>query len=231
MQDLTLGIANVILQLCQHRHRSRNRRSLEYIFLPVLAHSSGTLGHIRTQTGLDQTALFRIAYHLGYTAAINGDGIIQLLAARFQWRKHHLRCSLQILTVTDIMQISLHAIRLSHNSKLQFISQVVQRITHRTHPLCLFVPLSYLGGISLVLLGKILVYLTVDISRVPCRKLQLLCNKSKTLQHIVTDIQRQHGHQHDVHQIYHLLTRRYLLFPYFCHYALGAAACIFTVKA
>ena len=217
VQDLSFGISDVVLQFGQQGHGSCRWHGLKHVLLPVLAHQLCLGGHIGVQAALYQFALHLIGDHTHYASAIILYCLTQLLSSANGWCKHHLCGSLQVLLLLYIAHIAILAVGLYNNCCLKVLKQHIQGVGHTAHGLCLVIPNLHLGRICTVLLVKSLVYFIVHPCRVLCAQGQLIVYHLKTLQHVAADIQRQHGHQHNVHQIYHLLTGRYLLLNYLSH--------------
>ena len=87
------------------------------------------------------------------------------------------------------------------------------------HILRFVVPLLYLRGISLHLFVEVLIYSLVGLHRILCGQFYSVGYNGKSLQYIAADIKSQHSHQHNIHQIYHFLTWRYLFLFYLSHFS------------
>ena len=136
------------------------------------------------------------------------DGVVKLLATTTAWRQHHLIGSLQVFLVAQVARIAILAISLYGDSFLQFLGQFVELVTHLLDLLRLVVPLLNLLRVLLHLFGKVVVYSLVLLGSVHRGALQALLNNREAVEHLVRDVQCQHRHQYDVHQVDHLLARR-----------------------
>ena len=210
MQHLPLSIPHIILQLRQHRHRRRHRHTLKHTLLPILTLHRSPLTHLRTQVRLYQPTLSPIVHKLRHSPPIQRDCIIQLTPTPRPRRKHHLRRSLQILLIPNIMNIRILPVTQTHNLPLQLVQQPIQRVAHLPHPQRPVAPNPHLSRVSPILRLQLIINTLIDQRRILRRQVQLIRHQSKPIQHIAAHIQRKHSHKHDIHQIDHLLTRRHL---------------------
>ena len=131
MQDSSLGITHIVLELTQQCHGGYRRHRLEHILLPVLTHRHGILRNLRGKVGCYQFLLLIVRNHPQHRVAIVIDGVKQLLSTTTPWGKHHLRGSLKVFLVAYVTHITVFAISLPHNGFLQLFRQVIELVTHR----------------------------------------------------------------------------------------------------
>ena len=217
VQHFAFGVTHVVLQFGQQGYCCRSGHTFEHIFLPVFAFDSAFGGNFGVQVALDDAALSLVGYHLGDSLTITVHCLVELLTATLVGCQHHTACSLQVLLILDVVYIAFLAVALLHDCHLQFLGQVIQRVAHLTHIFRLVIPLLHLRRVGLHLLLEVLVDTFVGLDGILCGQLYTVGNNGKSLQYVTADVEGQHGHQHDVHQIDHLLTWRYLLFLYLSH--------------
>ena len=208
MEHLALGIAHVVLQLAEQRDGGSSGHRLEHILLPVLTHRLDILGNLRREVrgdGLLQTILVDHTQHL---VAIADDSVVELLATTAAGREHHLIGCLEVFFVTDILHVTIAAIGFLHNGQLQLVSQIVELVAQSLHFLRLIIPLLDLLRVLLHLHGEVVVYGLILPTGVLRGALQTLLNNGEAIEHLGRDVQCQHSHQHDIHQVDHLLARR-----------------------
>ena len=157
VEHLTLGIAHVALQLRQQRDSSSGRHRLEHILLPVLAHRMGIRRNFRRQVGGDALLLPIVGHHAQHLGAIPVDGIVEFLTTSAVGSQHHLIGSLQVFLVADVLHVAVAAVGLLHDSQLQLVHEVIERVAHLLHLLRLVVPLLHLLRVLLHLRGKVVV--------------------------------------------------------------------------
>ena len=146
--------------------------------------------------------------HTKHLGTIVDNSIIQLLASSTIGRKHHLIGSLEVFFVADVLYVAIRAISLLHNSQLQLISQIIEVVAHLLHLLRFVVPLFHLLGVLLHLYGKVVVDDLILQTGILRSTLQALLHNGEAVEHLSRDVQCQHRHQDDVHQVNHLLARR-----------------------
>ena len=219
VQHLALGIAYVALQLREQRHGCSHRHVLEHVLLPVLSHCHGVLRQFCREVAAYYLLLLLVGHHGQDFRAVGIDGVIERLSLACSRREHHLVCRLEVFLVFYVLHISVLAVSLAHYSLLQLLRKVVQRVAHLLHGSSLLEPLSHLLGVFLHLLLEAVVHGCVLLAGVCGGSVETFLNEREPLQHFRGDVERKHCHEDDVHEVDHLLARRYWSFLY-CHFLL-----------
>ena len=206
MENHSLCIAHVVLQLAQQRHGSGSRHRLKHILLPVLTHRLHFLGNVCRQVRSNSFLLVIVRCHLQHLITIVVDGVEQFLAATTTGSQHHLGSSFQVFLVTDISHVTIVTVGFADNSQFQFVGKVIELVAHLLHLLRLIIPLLHLLGILLHLHGKVVVDGQILLRGIDGGTFQTFLHQREAVEHLVRDVQRQHSHQYDVHQVNHLLT-------------------------
>ena len=210
-------MAHIVLQLREQGDGCRRGHALEHILLPVLAFEFTLLGNLGAEVVLDDAALPLVGDHLCDALAVTVDGLEQFAAATTVGGQHDAAGSLQVLLIAYVVDVAVLAVALADDGHLQFLGQVIQRVAHLADILGPVVPLLHLGGVGLHLLVEVLIDTLVGLHGILRSLFDAVGHDGETLQHIAADVEGQHGHQHDVHQIDHLLTRRYSFLFYLSH--------------
>ena len=205
MQHLTFCVTNIVLQFREQRHSGGGRHRLKHILLPVLAQRLFTFRNGSRQVRRQRLFLFGVGHHLEHLLAIGVDGVKEFLASTTAGRQHHLVSSLQVFLVAQCSGVAITAVSLLGNGHFQLLSQGIELIAHLLHLLRSVVPLLDLLRILLHLLRKVIIYRLVHLRGVLGGALQTLLHNGEAIEHLVRDVQRQHSHQYDVHQVNHLL--------------------------
>ena len=208
MKHLALGIAHVVLQLAKQRDGGSSRHRLKHILLPVLTHRLDILGNLRREVRGDGLLQSILVDHTQHLVAVADDSIVQLVTTTTTGRKHHLIGCLEVFLVADILHITIAAIGLLYDGQLQLVSQIIELVAQSLHFLRLIIPLLDLLRILLHLRGEIVVYSLVLPTGILRGTLQTLLDNREAVEHLGRDVQCQHSHQHDIHQVDHLLAGR-----------------------
>ena len=206
MQHFALSISHIALQFRQQSNSCSCWHRLEHILLPVLTHSS--LRNFCCKVAGNNLALFLICYHRQHPIAEGVDGIIEFLSLTISWREHHVVGRFLIFLIADVTYIAVFAISLYYDSLLQTGSKVVERIAHLADLLSLVIPFLRLLRIGFHLLLEGLVDSKILLRRVAGCTIQAFLHNRESVEHLIRDIQCQHSHQDDIHQIDHLLAWR-----------------------
>ena len=116
-----------------------------------------------------------------------------------------MSCRLKILLSAHISDISIFAVGLTNNVPFQKLRKIVKRIRNTLDHLCLVIPLASLLRIELHRLIQSSINGIILRSGVFGRTRQTLNNKHNTIENVRTDIEGEHSHQDDIHEVYHLL--------------------------
>ena len=216
MEHLALGVAHVALQLGEHGDGCRHGHILKHILLPVLAHSVGATGELGSKVAADNLALALVGHHRKDALPVMVDGSKQGTALTGDGRKHHMACSLEIVLVLDVGQVGVLAVGLGHNLLLELLGESIERVAHLLDRHGFGKPLAHLLRVGLHLLLKARIEGTVFLGRIGGGAVDALLDDGETVEHLGGDIECQHGHEDDIHQIDHLLARGYL-FLLDCH--------------
>ena len=217
MKHLRLSVAHVALQFREDGDGGDGRHGLKLHLLPVLAFCTCHLGHICGEVAGYDALLRRVGNHLQYSLAIALDGQFQFLAASTTGSKHHLVRCLQVFLSAQIVGVAVLAVGLAGYGQLQLGGEVVERVAHVAHELCLVVPLLHLLRVGFHLLVEGFVDGTVVIHCVSRGTPDAFSDDSEAVEHLIRDVQGQHSHQHHIHEVDHLLARGYGSFLY-CHF-------------
>ena len=217
VDDLVLGLAHVALELRQHRHGGDGGHVFKHVVGPVLSHVVFALGHFGGEVRGDDGFLPRVGHEAENVVAESLDGGAELASLAFGGGEHDAVGGFEVLLVLEVIGVGLCAVALAGNGEAEMSGQVVERIAEEAHLHGLVVPGLHLGGVALVLLAEVGVEDFVFLHRVVGGALQAVADEGEALEHITRDIERQHGHQHDVHQVDHLLARRDGTFLYGRH--------------
>ena len=205
VKHFTLGITYVALQFSEQRDGCSRRCIFKHIFLPVLSQCSSLARHIGVEIAADNATFGRVGDHVHNAVAVAVDCIVELAATATLGCQHHLGTGLQVLAITDIVDIALLAITLLHDSHLEVLGQLIERIAHATHMLCLVVPLLHLGRIGLHLRLQTSIDALVGGCGIGRGAVEAFLHQREAIEYIAGDIERQHGHQHQIHEVDHLL--------------------------
>ncbi len=218
MQHFFLGIAHVVLQLRQHGDGSYGGHGLKHILLPVLAEDA--VGHLRSEVAGNMLTLHRVGDHGEYSLAVGVDGFLQFLATSTSRSEHNLIGSLQVFLVLQAVGIAIFAVGLFGNGRFQLSGEAVELLAHLLHQHGLVVPFLHLLRIGRHLLFKVVVDDLILLRGVLRSAVEAFLHDGKAVEHLVGDVQCQHSHQHDIHQVDHLLAWRDRSFSD-CHYLVG----------
>ena len=205
VQHLSLGIAHIALNLREHGHGCSHWHILKHVFLPVLTQIFLALRHLGREVAGYDFLLMLISHQLQDAVAIAIQLRIEFLSLARPRCKHHDAGSLQIFLVLDVAHVAILAVSLLHDSNLQFLGKVIERIAHVLYLLSLFKPFPYLGRVLLHLVGEVAIDCIVLCGRVGCGSIQTVFHNRESVEHLRRDVQRKHCHQDDVHQVNHLL--------------------------
>ena len=205
VQHFSLGIAHIALNLREHGHGCSHWHILKHVFLPVLTQIFLALRHLGREVAGYDFLLMLISHQLQDAVAIAIQLRIEFLSLARTRCKHHDAGSLKVFLVLDIAHVAILAVSLLHNSNLQFLSKVIERIAHVLYLLSLFKPFPYLGRVLLHLVGKVAIDCIVLCGRVGCGSIQTVFHNRESVEHLRRDVQRKHCHQDDIHQVNHLL--------------------------
>ena len=106
------------------------------------------------------------------------------------------------------MYVAILAVGFLNNSQFQLVKEVVEIVAQLLHLLRLVVPLTDLLRVLLHLGGKVVVDSLILLNGRLRGALQALFHNREAVEHLRRDVQCQHSHQNNVHQIDHLLTGR-----------------------
>ena len=144
VQHLTLSITHIVLQLREQCYSSGRRHILEGILLPVLAENLCFCRHFGGKVAGDDVLLLLVRHHLNDTFAIAIDSFIEFFATTCAGSKHYLCAGFQVFAVLYVIDVGILAIALAYDSLLELLCQVVERVAHAAHILCLLVPFLHL---------------------------------------------------------------------------------------
>ena len=157
VQHFAFSMTHVVLQLSQQGNSGRRGHTLEHILLPVFAFNLAFGRNFGVQVALNNLALTLVGHHLGDAFTVAVHSIIEFLTPTLIGCQHNVGGCFQILLIADVVDIAVFAIAFLDDSNLQFLGQVIERVTHLSNILRLIVPLLYLGRIGLHLFGKVLI--------------------------------------------------------------------------
>ena len=205
MQHFTLGVAHIVLELGEKGHCSSDGHGLEHVFLPVLAQRTHILGHVGGEVAGDDFLLSRVGDHFDNTFAIAVDGGEEVFALTGSRREHHRGSGFKVFLVLDVTHIGILAIALPDDTFFKCLGQLVERVGHLPHILCLIIPLLHLFRVLLHLLVEVLIYSLVGLRSIGSGTVQTVIDQREPLQYVARHIECEHGHQDDVHEVDHLL--------------------------
>ena len=208
VEHLVFGLAHVALQLREHGDGGDGGHFLKHVRLPVASHVVGLAGHLGTQVRGDDGALLGVGHKAEYPCAIAVDGIIEHVSLPSHGRQHDVAGGFQILLVLQVVGRAVAAVSLAGDGPFQAVGQVIERIGHGAHLHGTVKPRLHLGRVAFELLGQVGIDGSVLFHRVPRRAAQAFAHQREAFEHVTRHVEREHGHQQDVHQVDHLLTRR-----------------------
>ena len=142
--------------------------------------------------------------------------MVELAALAPARSEHHLIGRLQVFLVTDLAGVSIIAVCFPDDGEFELGGKLEERVTHLPHLLRLVKPSLHLGRIGLHLGLEVIIYHLVLLVGVGRRAVEAFLHDGEAVEHLGRDVQREHGHQDDIHQVNHLLARRDRFFLY-CH--------------
>jgi hypothetical protein len=216
VEHLALGVAYVALKLRQQRHGSGHGHALEHVFLPVLAHRHGVARYAGGQVvGYDSPA-GAVRNHCQDALAEGVYGLVESLAASPSGCEHDLGGRFKVLLVDDVGHVGFLSVGLAYDGQFQLACEIVERVAHPLDLLRLVEPRFHLRGVGLHLRFKVVIYHPVLLCGAGCGAVEAFLYDGEAVEHLRRDVQREHCHEDDIHQVDHLLARGYRSFLY-CH--------------
>ena len=126
----------------------------------------------------------------------------------------------EVVLVLQGLGVAVLAVGLAGDGPFQQVGIGAEGVGGRLYATGLFKPGSYLRRIGLHLLLEVFVYGQVLLLGVRGAAFQAVAHHGEALEHVGRDVERQHGRQHDVHEVDHALARRDRVFLY-SHIAVG----------
>ena len=146
-----------------------------------------------------------VGHHSQDSLTITIDGLVELGSLSRTWGKHHDTGGFEVIFVLDVLHVSLATIRLFHDCFLQLLCEVVERVAHILHHRCLIKPFLHLGRVLLHLIREVTIDGCILCRRVGGGTIEALFHNRESIEHLGGDVQSQHCHQDDIHQVDHLL--------------------------
>ena len=200
-------MAHVGLQLGEQGDSSSHRGVLKHILLPVLTLQLGFLWHICREVVTDDFLLPLIVNHLRDAVTVGLYCLLQLTALTHTRCQHDMGGCFKVIAPFYIIKVGIAPVSLAHNLPLQVLCKGVERVGHLAHLLCLLIPLTRLLRILLHGSIQFLIYRLVLRGRVDFGTIQTFVHEREAFEHIGRHVERKHCHEHNVHQIDHLLAR------------------------